>query len=333
MGKMRFGVWLPSFTWDDDTWVSARELREWCVRADHAGIDVWVIDHLLVAPGLYGDAWLEPMELSPTPPRSPSAWRSRRVSWSCRCATPSCWPRRSPPCRCRASIASCSASAPAGTSRSSTSPGRASRSGARTDELLAAVQALLENQVASYHGKYYQFDDVRLQPFIGKLPTSGGRWPRVPTRPTTQTSTIPWLHPSLRRAPDPEAEALALTLLRHAGVGQARLESQLRAGAQAGHDPEELTSATATSPISRPRRRAMRADATQREPFLRAMGSRRSFEHLCDCYMLDERGHHRPAGGTGQCRLHLHGARPGQRGTVADRHARQRDRAALSLTS
>jgi chloramphenicol O-acetyltransferase len=47
---MRFGVWLPSFTWEDDTWVSARELREWCIRADHAGVDIWVIDHLLVAP-------------------------------------------------------------------------------------------------------------------------------------------------------------------------------------------------------------------------------------------------------------------------------------------
>ena len=60
---MRFGVWLPSFTWEDDTWVSARELREWCIRADHAGVDIWVIDHLLVAPGLYGASWLEPMEL------------------------------------------------------------------------------------------------------------------------------------------------------------------------------------------------------------------------------------------------------------------------------
>ena len=60
---MRFGVWLPSFTWGDDTWVSARELREWCIRADHAGVDIWVIDHLLVAQGLYGASWLEPMEL------------------------------------------------------------------------------------------------------------------------------------------------------------------------------------------------------------------------------------------------------------------------------
>ena len=39
------------------------ELREWCIRADHAGVDIWVIDHLLVAPGLYGASWLEPMEL------------------------------------------------------------------------------------------------------------------------------------------------------------------------------------------------------------------------------------------------------------------------------
>ena len=60
---MQFGVWLPSFTRADDTWGSARALREWCIRADHAGIDIWIIDHLLVAPGLYATSWLEPLEL------------------------------------------------------------------------------------------------------------------------------------------------------------------------------------------------------------------------------------------------------------------------------
>jgi hypothetical protein len=62
--KMKFGVWLPSFAWpQDNTWEPARYLKEWCVKADHAGVDIWVIDHLLVAPGLYGSSWLEPMEM------------------------------------------------------------------------------------------------------------------------------------------------------------------------------------------------------------------------------------------------------------------------------
>src|SRR5918911_1556333 len=60
--RMQFGVWLPNFTWSDNTWEPAHYMKEWAIRADHAGIDVWVIDHLLVAPGLYGASWLEPME-------------------------------------------------------------------------------------------------------------------------------------------------------------------------------------------------------------------------------------------------------------------------------
>ena len=59
--KMKFGVWLPSFAWpQDNTWETARYLKEWCHKADQAGLDIWVIDHLLVAPGLYGSSWLEP---------------------------------------------------------------------------------------------------------------------------------------------------------------------------------------------------------------------------------------------------------------------------------
>src|ERR671932_1801753 len=61
--RMQFGVWLPSFAWPGtNTWEPARALGEWCTRADDAGLDVWVIDHLLMAPGLYGASWLEPME-------------------------------------------------------------------------------------------------------------------------------------------------------------------------------------------------------------------------------------------------------------------------------
>ena len=38
-----------------------RRIRESIVKCEKYGIDVWVIDHLLSAPGLYGNAWLEPL--------------------------------------------------------------------------------------------------------------------------------------------------------------------------------------------------------------------------------------------------------------------------------
>jgi len=31
---------------ENNAWISARKLREWCIRADHAGDDIWGIDHL-----------------------------------------------------------------------------------------------------------------------------------------------------------------------------------------------------------------------------------------------------------------------------------------------
>ena len=69
MGKLRFGVWIPTYAWADDpgTPESVREymarLRASIQLCEEHGIDVWVIDHLLSAPGLYGNAWLEPINV------------------------------------------------------------------------------------------------------------------------------------------------------------------------------------------------------------------------------------------------------------------------------
>jgi alkanesulfonate monooxygenase SsuD/methylene tetrahydromethanopterin reductase-like flavin-dependent oxidoreductase (luciferase family) len=74
--------------------------------------------------------------------------------------------------------------------------------GRRTDELLDAVQALLENRVASYHGTYYQFDDVQLQPFIGTMPdvwVAGGSRVPDPTDDPDIHDTYGYIHPSVVR--------------------------------------------------------------------------------------------------------------------------------------
>ena len=89
MAKLRFGVWIPTYAWADDpgTPESVREnvakIRDSVLKCEEHGIDVWVIDHLLSAPGLYGNAWLEPLNVLRMPPRSPRASSSRRASWSC----------------------------------------------------------------------------------------------------------------------------------------------------------------------------------------------------------------------------------------------------------
>ena len=290
---MRFGVWLPSFTWEDDTWVSARELREWCIRADHAGVDIWVIDHLLVAPVLYSTSWLEP----DGSPSTYAAALTERVQ-----VAPGILvlPVRNPVLLAKeiATLQVLSENrfmlgvGPGWHKQEFDVTGTvASRSGdRRTDELLDAVQALLENRVASYHGKYYQFEDVQLAALHRRRCRTSG-WPEARAcliQPTTQTSTTRYgyIHPSVVRR-ILEVEALALALLGHAGVGDPGLESSSgRRRAKRATTRTSWSSATATSPISRRAKTREEAYAAQREPFLRAMGSRRSFEHLCDCYML-----------------------------------------------
>ena len=201
--RMRFGVWLPSFTWEDDTWVSARELREWCIRADHAGVDIWVIDHLLVAPGLYGASWLEPMELL-----TYAAALTERVQ-----VAPGILvlPVRNPVLLAKeiATLQVLSENrfmlgvGPGWHKQEFEVTGtRIEERGRRTDELLDAVQSLLENRVASYHGKYYQFDDVQLQPFIGTMPdvwVAGGSRVPDPTDDPDIHDTYGYIHPSVVR--------------------------------------------------------------------------------------------------------------------------------------
>jgi len=69
MANLKFGVWIPTYAWADDpgTPESVREnvakIKDSIVKCEEHGIDVWVIDHLLSAPGLYGNAWLEPLNV------------------------------------------------------------------------------------------------------------------------------------------------------------------------------------------------------------------------------------------------------------------------------
>src|ERR1700757_4804554 len=60
---MRFGLMLPSYSFADLGYERAGRLREFAVRAEAMGYEsLWVVDHLLTARGLYGTAWLSPLE-------------------------------------------------------------------------------------------------------------------------------------------------------------------------------------------------------------------------------------------------------------------------------
>ncbi len=74
---MRFGLILPSFSFPDLDYARAARLRDFAVRAEALGYEaLWVVEHLLTARGLYGTAWLSPLETLGFAPAAPavSSW-------------------------------------------------------------------------------------------------------------------------------------------------------------------------------------------------------------------------------------------------------------------
>ena len=60
---MRFGLALPSYSFADLDYRKAARLRDFAVQAEARGYEsLWAIEHLLTARGLYGTAWLSPLE-------------------------------------------------------------------------------------------------------------------------------------------------------------------------------------------------------------------------------------------------------------------------------
>src|SRR5256886_4100231 len=59
---MRFGVYLPTFAWRDLGFGQAARVKEFARKAEGLGFDaLWVAEHFLVAPGLYGTVWMSPL--------------------------------------------------------------------------------------------------------------------------------------------------------------------------------------------------------------------------------------------------------------------------------
>ena len=52
---MRFGVYLPTFAWPDLRFDQAARVKAFARKAEDLGFDaLWVAEHFLEAPGLYG---------------------------------------------------------------------------------------------------------------------------------------------------------------------------------------------------------------------------------------------------------------------------------------
>jgi alkanesulfonate monooxygenase len=284
MAKLKFGAWIPSYSWPDVGPEHARRLTETIRKCEAYGIDVWVIDHLLSAPGLYGTAWLEPLNVL-----AYAAALTSRVKLATGILV---LPVRHPVVLAKeiATLIHLSNGrytfgvGPGWYTREFEVTGsRIEERGRRTDEIIDAVTLLLGTPNASFEGRHYRFTDVTIDPRPAKLPdiwVSGGS-----------------------RVPDPDEHdvpVIATTVMDRivkAGNWLSRCSGtqewvkrdwrQLQEHARKkGRDPQTLTFGHCNFIHLVETADHAKALEESRAPFIRVMGTHRSYEHLQESYMI-----------------------------------------------
>ncbi len=285
MAKLKFGVWIPTYAWADRSGGAdnVRRLRESIEKCEKHGFDVWVIDHLLSAPGLYGNAWLEPLSML-----AYSAALTSKVKIATGILV---LPVRHPVVLAKEISTLCHLSnnrfvfgvGPGWYTREFEVTGsRIEERGRRTDEIIEAVSLLLTKPHATYRGRYYQFEDVTIDPRPPKLPemwVSGGS--RIPDPDEHDVPVI------AKTVMDRIVKA-GNWLSRCSGTQEwvKRDWGQLQEHTRAlGRDPKKLTFGHCNFIHVSEAKTEAKALAESKAPFFRAMGKHRTWEHLQECYM------------------------------------------------
>jgi alkanesulfonate monooxygenase SsuD/methylene tetrahydromethanopterin reductase-like flavin-dependent oxidoreductase (luciferase family) len=286
MAKLKFGAWIPTYAWADRSGgaKNVRNIRESIERCEKHGIDVWVIDHLLSAPGLYGNAWLEPLETL-----AYAAALTDKVKIATGILV---LPVRHPVVLAKEISTLCHMSnnrfvfgvGPGWYTREFEVTGsRIEERGRRTDEIIEAVMLLLSKPNVTYSGRYYSFKDVTIDPRPPKLPqiwVSGGS--RIPDANEHDVPVI------ARTVMDRIVKA-GNWLSRCSGKQEwvkrdwVQLQDHAR---RLGKDPRAITFGHCNFIHLVEEKNHERALAKSKTPFLRAMGRHRSYEHLQECYMI-----------------------------------------------
>ena len=281
---LEFGVWLPTYAWPDAGPDHVRRVRTAVEKCEQYGFDVWVIDHVLSAPGLYGVAWLEPLATL-----AYAAALTRKVRLATGILV---LPVRHPVVL--AKEISTLAHLADGRYVFGVGPGwytrefevtgsRIEERGRRTDEIIEAVTLLLTKPNATYRGRYYQFEDVTIEPRPPKMPqvwVSGGS--RVPD-PTDHD--VPVIATTVMDRIVKAGHWLSRCSGKQEWVKRDWLQLQQHAKAL-GRVPKKLTFGHCNFTHLVDTSRHDKAVAQSKAPFLRAMGTHRSYEHLQECYMV-----------------------------------------------
>jgi alkanesulfonate monooxygenase SsuD/methylene tetrahydromethanopterin reductase-like flavin-dependent oxidoreductase (luciferase family) len=284
MATLKFGVWLPTYAWPEAGPEQAERLTAWIRGCEQHGLDIWVIDHLLTAPGLYGVAWLEPLNVL--------AYAAALTS-TVRLATGILvLPVRHPVVLAKEIATLCRLSherycfgiGPGWYAQEFDVTGtRIEERGARTDEIVEAVTLLLTQPHATYRGRYYQFTDVTIDPRPQTLPeiwVSGGS--RIPD---PDEHDVPFMSKTVLNRIVRHGRWLSRCSGTQAWVKRdwAAIQAHARA---LGRDPSAITFGHCNFVHLVETRDHARAVEESRAPFLRVMGAHRSYEHLQECYMI-----------------------------------------------
>ncbi len=281
---MKFGVWLPSYAYPDADPAHVSRLRRYILDIEKAGHDIWVIDHLLHAKGLYAMSWLEPMSV---------LTYAAAITENAKLGTGILvLPLRNPVVLAK-EIATLQAMSndrfmfgigPGWYPPEFESVGvPPEERGNRTDEIMEAVRLLLSEPNVTYKGRYYRFTDVTIDPRPRTMPqfwvAGGSRIPDaeyhdVPVLSKTVMERIlradAWLS---RCSGTQEWVKRDWDLLK----GQLEKRRGSADGFMFGHcnfihvvDTDDMEKAL----------------SQQREPFEEVMGDHRSFEQLQQCYFM-----------------------------------------------
>lgn len=283
---MRFGLCLPSYAFPDLDYATCLRLREFCVRAEHAGYDaVWVPEHLLTARGLYGTSWLSPLEVL-----SFAAGATSRIKLATGILIP---PIRNPVFLAKeiASLVYLSGGRfelGVGVGwdehefRVAGVPLR--ERGGRTDEILDIWARLWAGQEVTHRGRYYHFERVVIDPPLPAPPRlwlAGGSKISTALSPDPPTMSPVVLDRICRRADG--------WLARAAGTNEMILHDWTQIVQrldQIGRPRAALTFGHLNFTHVVPTDRENVAHREQRPRLERVMGSHRSWEHLTRCYLM-----------------------------------------------
>ena len=283
---MRFGLILPSFSFAGLDYGTVGRLREFATRAEAMGLEaLWVAEHLLTARGLYGTAWLSPLETLAF-----AAGCTSRIKIGTSILIP---PIRNPVFLAKeiASLHMLSGGryelgvgvgwderefAVAGV--------KLSQRGGRTDEILDIFAKLWTGDEITHHGRYYNFERVTIDP---PLPTRPRLWVAGGSKIKTEMS------------PDPETIAPTVLericrradgwIARAAGSNESVIadwQQITRRLDEIGRPRDSVTFAHVNMTHVVPTDDEATALRIQRPLIERVMGTHRPFDHLRTCYLL-----------------------------------------------